>query len=376
MSNTIENYELLEEIGSGGFGVVYRAIHRKSLQPFAVKTSQFSDRSLIRESKTLKHLSGIKGVPKYYENGKTSKENYLVMELLSDDFKKYFHHENGEILMESLTRFGRKAIKIIEKIHNKGIIHRDIKPQQFLVSLDKPKLYLADYGLSKKFMNKNKHKIFEINKRMKGTVGFASIHTHLMYSLSRRDDLESLFYTLAFLKLGKLPWQDAYKGYNGIKKWKICHSLKLSLAKNLFFGFPVEFSNMFNYIKRLGYEELPSYKYFINQFDKLEKRLNSRPRISKSLPSDVQKDSIITDKKKKSSKTKKSKKLRISKTEINNTPIILEHKADENFILDKTEEGVLPSLQKKLLQSGNFVLYDSCTERAEYPEIRNRTIII
>ena len=71
-----------------------------------------------------------------------------------------------------------------------------------------------------------------------------------------------------------------------------------------------------------------------------------------------------------------NKKLRISKTEINNTPIILEHKADENFILDKTEEGVLPSLQKKLLQSGNFVLYDSCTERAEYPEIRNRTIII
>lgn len=80
-----------------------------------------------------------------------------------------------------------------------------------------------------KIFNRKNHKPFKINPKTKGSVPFASINTHMGFKQSRRDDLESLFYTLACFKLGKLPWQESLRGHEGVEKWNSLFVIKNAL---------------------------------------------------------------------------------------------------------------------------------------------------
>lgn len=148
----------------------------------------------------------------------------------------------------------------IEKLHSKELLHRDIKPDNYAMGLSKncSTVYLLDYGLAKRYKNPmtKQHIPFYDNKRMVGTPRYCSLNAHMGYELSRRDDLESLGYCLAYMLKGNLPWQ----GVRGEDKNEKVLDLKNCFCMGkLCKGLPNELIQYINYCRSLKFEEEPSY---------------------------------------------------------------------------------------------------------------------
>ncbi|XP_021827701.1 casein kinase 1-like protein HD16 isoform X2 [Prunus avium] len=104
--------------------------------------------------------------------------------------------------------------------------------------------------------------ISDIFKR--GTVRYASVHAHLGRTGSRRDDLESLAYTLIFLLRGKLPWQ----GYNGENKgFLVCKKKMATSAETLCGLCPPPFQQFLEMVTNMKFDEEPNYLKLISLFD-------------------------------------------------------------------------------------------------------------
>ena len=149
-------------------------------------------------------------------------------------------------------------------------MHRDIKPSNFLLGVEKYQwlIYIIDFGLSKRYQDPKtqEHIRFRSKKSITGTACFLSVNTHLGMEQSRRDDIESIGYTLLYLTTGILPWQacvakDKIELYNKIKEVKMRTSITV-LCKDL----PSQFGSYFKYCKKLRFTEKPNYFYLRNLF--------------------------------------------------------------------------------------------------------------
>ena len=133
----------------------------------------------------------------------------MVLDLLGPSLEDLFNYCHRKFSMNTVMYLFQQMISRIEFVHNKGFLHRDIKPDNFLTGLGKnaAKVYLIDFGLAKKYIRPDgAHIYFKENKKFIGTPRFASSNMHLGYALSRRDDLESLGYILIYFLKGVLPW--------------------------------------------------------------------------------------------------------------------------------------------------------------------------
>lgn len=149
-------------------------------------------------------------------------------------------------------------------MHSKFLIHRDVKPDNFLVGAgDKANiLHVIDFGLTKQFRDKTgKHIPFKRGKSLTGTARYASLNTHLGEEQSRRDDLEAIGLVMVYFTQGSLPWQGLAvktkkEKYEKIKQLKM--SIKIeTLCKNC----PPEFSIFLNYCRKLRFEDDPDYAF-------------------------------------------------------------------------------------------------------------------
>jgi len=156
-------------------------------------------------------------------------------------------------------------LRRIEYIHSKNFIHRDVKPDNFLMGAGKRgnQVNVIDFGLAKKYSDPKTHQHipYRENKNLTGTARYASINTHLGIEQSRRDDLESLGYVLMYFNRGSLPWQGL-KGQVKKQKYEKISDKKMSTpVETLCKGFPAEFATFLNYARSLRFDDKPDYQY-------------------------------------------------------------------------------------------------------------------
>ena len=173
-------------------------------------------------------------------------------------------------------------IKRIEKVHEERIIHRDIKPDNFLVGGNeqtKNTIYIIDFGLAKCYKSSDgEHIPFRDGKNLTGTARYASINTHIGYEQSRRDDLETIGHVLLYFLRGSLPWQglpgrNKQEKYANIKKKKREVTIE-ELCKDQ----PEEFKEFMHYCRGLSFTQDPDYGYIIGLFDNALKRNQFNPK--------------------------------------------------------------------------------------------------
>ena len=207
-------YKIKSLIHSSDFGSVYEGINEKENIPVAIKLEKKNEKYNMLESEAY-YLMNLKGhgIPKLISYGHHGSYNVLIEELLGLSI-------GGILQVKSLNKFSLKDICMIalqaldrlEFIHSKLVIHRDIKPFNFVIGKEHPELiYLIDFGLSHKYKSSRtgKHILFKNLRLTYGSLRYLSINGNKGYEQSRRDDLESLGYMLIYLATGYLPWLKA-----------------------------------------------------------------------------------------------------------------------------------------------------------------------
>ena len=150
-------------------------------------------------------------MPRLHWFGSEAGCNVMVVDLLGKSLEDFLDRQNRHLSYKTVAMLGHQMVDRVEWMHTQGIIHRDIKPDNFLMGLGDTahKLHLIDFGLSKRYRDRKtkQHIPYVDEKKLTGTARYCSINTHLGAEQSRRDDLESIAYLMIYLVRGKLPWQ-------------------------------------------------------------------------------------------------------------------------------------------------------------------------
>ena len=259
-------------LGSGSFGETYKGKNINLNIDIAIKCESLKGKNHQRlkyESSVLKYLQGgkyppPKGIPALYDFLTSGNFYYMMMELLGPSLEDLFDECHNKFTLKTILSLGDQMLCRIEFLHSRNLIHRDIKPDNFLMGLKKNKsiVYICDFGLCKMFRDPNgKHIPFQEGKSLTGTSRYASISSHLGYEQSRRDDLESLAYSLIYFSRGSLPWMGI-KAQSKEEKYKKILQIKLNSTVNVLCDkLPKEFIEFVNYIKSLAFDDKPNYQY-------------------------------------------------------------------------------------------------------------------
>ncbi|ESQ56188.1 hypothetical protein EUTSA_v10025130mg [Eutrema salsugineum] len=262
-------FKLGRKLGSGSFGELYLGINIQTGEEVAepVKTRH---PQLQYESKIYMFLQGGTGVPHLKWFGVEGEYSCMVIDLLGPSLEDLFNYCNRKFTLKSVLMLADQLICRIEYMHSRGFLHRDIKPDNFLMGLGRKanQVYIIDYGLAKKYkdLQTQKHIPYRENKNLTGTARYASVNTHLGIEQSRRDDLESLGYVLMYFLRGSLPWQGLKAGTKKQKYDKISEKKMLTPVEVLCKSHPSEFTSYFHYCRSLRFEDKPDYSYLRRLF--------------------------------------------------------------------------------------------------------------
>ncbi|KAI0984011.1 hypothetical protein GJ496_000378 [Pomphorhynchus laevis] len=279
-STVASKYRIIRKIGSGSFGVIFLGININNGEEVAIKVEHMKTRhpQLLYESKLYRILSGCLGIPRIRWFGIDRDFCVLVMDLLGPSLEDLFSFCSRKFSMKTILMIVDQMITRIEFLHQKGFIHRDIKPDNFLMGIGRHcnRVYMIDFGLAKRYKlpGTNQHIEYRENKNLTGTARYASINAHLGIEQSRRDDLESLAYVMMYFNRGVLPWQGLRAITKKQKYEKISEKKMSTTVETLCKGVPAEFAMYLNYSRGLRFEEGPDYMYLRQLFRILFRTMN------------------------------------------------------------------------------------------------------
>jgi serine/threonine protein kinase len=200
----LNNYEIRGLLGQGKFGKVFKGFHIDSGEIVAIKQEP-SDGLLMHEASVLKYLyeNGCKKVPLVYWFGLDIINECATLVMPIFEISLHDYALNNSLGQETILRIVLDMVNIIEDIHSFNIIHRDIKPQNFMMKGQD--IYLIDFGLST-----IKASELDDNKKTKiiGTPKYISFRIHEGFVPSVIDDVISIGYIFLWLITGYLPWEN------------------------------------------------------------------------------------------------------------------------------------------------------------------------
>ena len=253
-------YELLEKLNEGSFGQVYKGKHVRTGELVAIKIERKTDTgsSLKNEARVYQYLAKEPGFLnlKWYQTDE--QYSYLVVDLLVCSLTRLIKIK-GQIPIKVVLQLGIQMIKRIETLHNKYLLHRDIKPDNFMLGSNK-QLFLIDFGLCKRYDHDGVHikETQNLNKSIIGSVNFVSLNVHNGIEPGRRDDIESCIYIILYLlQSGELSWFKE-KDINKI------YFLKEQLTNTNNHSYSPFMNCMINQVRSLAFNEAPNYGELIS----------------------------------------------------------------------------------------------------------------
>ncbi|KAL9081422.1 MAG: hypothetical protein Q9159_007327 [Coniocarpon cinnabarinum] len=226
-----QRYRLKCKLGSGGFGLVYQGVDLEKRQDVAIKLEPTgAGRSLLdTEVDVYRLLQRTPGIPELFWHGQEGDYWALAFELLGPSLEDLFDFCERRFSLKTVLMIADQLLTRLQHVHSHGIVHRDVKPGNFLMGTGRQGniIYMTDLGLaSSKGHEDVKTGVARSGRGLLGTALFASKNGHrgvggfarertrsedaLLTSLTDQcawDDLESLGYMLLYFLGEKLPWQ-------------------------------------------------------------------------------------------------------------------------------------------------------------------------
>ncbi|KAI8340040.1 kinase-like domain-containing protein [Chlamydoabsidia padenii] len=268
----IGQFRLGKKIGAGSFGEIYIGTHITTNEESAIKleNAKATHPQLEYEARVYRLLAGGAGIPSIRWFSKEISYNVLAMDLLGPSLEDLFNYCKRRFTLKTVLLLAEQMLARVEYVHTKGFIHRDLKPDNFLMGTGRRgnQVYTIDFGLAKRFRDPKTmaHIPYREQKNLTGTPRYASINTHLGIEQSRRDDLESLGYILIYFSRGQLPWQGIRARTKKEKYDRIMEKKMTTTTEVLCQGLHPEFSIYLNYVRSLGFEDNPDYTYLHKLF--------------------------------------------------------------------------------------------------------------
>ncbi len=208
MLRKLEKYEVLDEIGHGGMATVYRArdssldrlVALKVLHPHLQRTSEARAR-FTREAKSVAKLRHPHILEIYDYSGEASDETYIAAELLTGPTLKDFVQAQEEVPAEIAACIALQLADALGEAHEKGIIHRDVKPENVMVHEDRC-VKLTDFGIAYMVDAQT----FTVTGQILGSPGHMAPEQIEGGTCDVRSDVFSLGTVLYFCATGRLPF--------------------------------------------------------------------------------------------------------------------------------------------------------------------------
>ena len=264
-----------KELGSGASATVYNGKYRQ--KKVAIKTvslyNGYFEECVQNELRAYNQFDERKSktsrVPRLYTHRQGSVGHYsFVMEKLGPSLDSLHRRCGGKFSHKTLLMLAAQLIECVHWMHERNVLHRDIRPNNFLMGTGKKRsfVYVIDFGASSPYLDDGtkRHVEHERAKCLVSTPLFASVNANRCFTQSRKDDIIAIGHMLAFLGKGTLPWEATVEEEDSVDL--VTDKMVATSVEDTCRGLPLEIRELLDYGYSLEFEERPDYKLLLGKF--------------------------------------------------------------------------------------------------------------